>query len=82
MKSFNIVILIYNSAMAFIVTRISTKPYRFKVETRIGEPHALVLKLMPGNHFIAEHVSFKYFTKVNIQKLGVLIKHEKLRWAL
>lgn len=82
MKSFNIVISIYNSAMAFIVTRISIKPYRFKVETRTGEPNALVLKLMPGDHFVAEHVSFKYFTKVNIKKLGEMIKREKLRWAL
>jgi len=81
MKSFNIVIFIYNAAMAFIVTRISTKPYRFKVESGIGEPNALVLKLMPGNHFVAEHVSFKYFTKVNIRRLGVLIKHEKLSWV-
>ena len=82
MKSFIIVTTIYNSAMAFIVTRISTKPYRFKVTTRVGEPAALVLKLMPGDHFIAEHISFKYFTKTNIEKLGAMIKLEKSRWAL
>ncbi len=82
MESFNIVIPIYNATMPFIVTRIGTRPYRFKVATHNGEPDALVLKLVRGKYFVAEHVSFKYFTKVNIKKAGLMIKREKLRWAL
>lgn len=73
---------VYNLAMDFIVTCIGAKPYRFKVETIIGEPHATVLKLLPGHKWIAEHVSMKYFTKANIMRLGLLIEGEKLKWVL
>jgi len=80
MESFTIIISIYSSAMALIVTRVSTKPYRFKVETSKGEPNATVLKLLPRHTWVAEHVSMKYFTKRNIRRLGVLIEQEKLKW--
>jgi len=82
MKSFKVIISIYNSAMGFMVTCIGSKPYRFKVETTIGEPHATVLKLLPGREWVAEHVSMKYFTKDNIRRLGLLIEGEKPKWAL
>lgn len=82
MKSFTVIISIYNLAMNFMVTRIGTKPYRFKVETIIGETNATVLKLLPGHEWVAEHVSMKYFTKENIRRLGVLIDGEKPKWAL
>lgn len=75
-------ISIYNLAMDFIVTRIDSKPYRFKIETVIGEPHATVLKLLPGHKWVAEHVSMKYFTKANIRRLGILIEGEKPKWVL
>jgi hypothetical protein len=52
------------------------------VETTIGEPHATVLKLLPGHEWVAEHVSMKYFTKDNIRRLGLLIEGEKPKWAL
>ena len=81
MKSFTVIISIYNLAMDFIVTCIGSKPYRFKVETIIGEPHA-VLKLLPGHEWVAEQVSMKYFTKDNIKRLGLLIEDEKPKWAL
>jgi len=80
MERFTVIISIYSSAMAFIVTRISTRPYRFKVETSIGEPNATVLKLLPGSTWVAEHISMKYFTKRNIRRLGALIEKEKLKW--
>jgi len=80
MESFTVIISIYSSALAFIVTRISARPYRFKVETAVGEPHATVLKLLPDNNWIAEQVSMKYFTKRNILRLGALIEREKLKW--
>jgi hypothetical protein len=80
MKSFTIIISIYSSAMAFIITRISARPYRFKIETTVGEPHATVLRLLPDNNWIAEQVSMKYFTKRNIRRLGALIEKEKLKW--
>jgi len=80
MERFTVIISIYSSAMAFIVTRISTRPYRFKVETSIGEPNATVLKLLPGPIWVAEHISMKYFTKRNIRRLGALIEKEKLKW--
>jgi hypothetical protein len=82
MKSFTVIISIYNSAMDFMVTCIGSKPYRFKVETIIGEPHATVLKLLPGHEWVAEHVSVKYFTKDNIRRLGALIEGEKPKWIL
>jgi hypothetical protein len=82
MKSFTVIILIYNSAMDFMVTCIGSKPYRFKIETVIGENNATVLKLLPGHKWVAEHVSMKYFTKDNIRRLGLLIEGEKPKWAL
>lgn len=68
--------------MAFIVTRIGTRPYRFKVETSIGEPNATVLRLLPGHTWVADHVSMKYFTKKNIRRLGILIEGEKSKWSI
>ena len=82
MKSFTVMISIYSLAMDFIVTCIGSKPYRFKVETIIGEPHATVLKLLPGHTWVAEYVSMKYFTKANIRRLGQLIEGEKTKWVL
>ena len=82
MKSFKVIISIYNSAMGFMVTCIGSKPYRFKIETSIKEPHATVLKLLPGHKWVAEHVSMKYFTKDNIRRLGLLIEGEKPKWIL
>ena len=82
MKSFKIIISIYNSAMGFMVTCIGSKPYRFKIETTIGEPNATILKLLPGHKWVAEHVSMKYFTKDNIRRLGLMIEGEKPKWVL
>jgi len=52
------------------------------IVTCIGEPHATVLKLLPGHEWVAEQVSMKYFTKDNIKRLGLLIEDEKPKWAL
>jgi hypothetical protein len=80
MKSFTIILSIYSSAMAFMVTCISANPYRFKIETTVGEPNATVLKLLPGHTWVAEHVAVKYFTKRNIKRLGALIEVKKPEW--
>jgi hypothetical protein len=82
MKSFTVIISIYNEAMNFLVTRISSRPYRFKIETDIHEHNATILRRLPGNKWIADHVSVKYFTKDNIKRLGLLIDNEKPKWSL
>jgi len=82
MKSFKIIISIYNSAMGFMVTCIGAKPYRFKIETGTGEQNGTVVKLLPKNKWVAEHVSVKYFTKENIRRLGLLIEEQKPKWAI
>jgi len=82
MKSFTVIISIYNEAMNFLVTRISSRPYRFKIQTDAHEPKATILRLLPGKKWIADQVSMKYFTKNNIKRLGVLIENEKPKWSV
>jgi hypothetical protein len=82
MKSFIVIISIYNLAMNFLVAQISADPYCFKIETDIHEANATILRLLPGNKWIGDHVSMKYFTKENIRRLGSLIENERLKWSL
>lgn len=82
MKSFTGIISIYNEAMNFLVTRIGSRPYRFKTEIGAYEPKATILTLLTGNKWNIGHISMKYFTKGNIDRLGLLIENEKPKWSL
>ncbi|HEY4196080.1 MAG TPA: hypothetical protein VGM63_11125 [Mucilaginibacter sp.] len=74
MVSFTVVLQIYNSPLALIVTPIAMMPYSFIVKTLSGKDNSMIIKRLPNRSWIGEKVTMKYFTKKNIQRLGKLLE--------
>ena len=80
MVSFTIILQIYNSPLALVVTPIALLPYSFLVKTVSGQNNPMIIKRVPDKGWVGEMVTMKFFTKRNIQRLGKLIetKNEQL----
>jgi hypothetical protein len=74
MVSFTVVLQIYNSPLALVVTPIAMIPYSFFVKTLSDKGNSMIIKRLPNRNWIGERVTMKYFTKKNIQRLGRLIE--------
>jgi hypothetical protein len=74
MVSFTVVLQIYNSPLALVVTPIAILPYSFLVKTLSDKSTSMIIKRLPDRSWIGEKVSMKFFTKKNIQRLGQLIE--------
>ena len=77
MVSFTVVLQIYNSPLALVVTPIAMMPYSFLVKTLSNKNNSMIIKRLPNRSWIGEKVTMKYFTKKNIQRLGRLIETKK-----
>ena len=76
MISFPIVLQIYNSPLALVVTPLAILPYRFLIKTLSERSNSMIIKRLPDHSWVGEMVTMKYFTKKNIQRLGKLIEIE------
>jgi hypothetical protein len=74
MVSFTVVLQIYNSPLALVVTPLAMMPYSFLVKTLSDKGNSMIIKRLPNRSWIGEKVTMKYFTKKNIQRLGRLIE--------
>jgi hypothetical protein len=74
MVSFTVVLQIYNSPLALVVTPIAMMPYSFLVKTLSNKSNSMIIKRLPNRSWIGEKVTMKYFTKKNIQRLGRLLE--------
>ena len=74
MVSFTVVLQIYNSPLALVVTPLAMMPYSFLVKTLGNKGNSMIIKRLPNRSWIGERVTMKYFTKKNIQRLGRLIE--------
>jgi hypothetical protein len=74
MVSFTVVLQIYNSPLALVVTPMAMIPYCFLVKTLGEKSNSMLIKRLPDRSWIGEMVTKKYFTKKNIQRLGKLIE--------
>ncbi|MDB5143916.1 MAG: hypothetical protein JWQ66_2629 [Mucilaginibacter sp.] len=74
MVSFTVVLQIYNSPLALVVTPLAMMPYSFLVKTLSDKGNSMIIKRLPNHNWIGEKVTMKYFTKKNIQRLGRLIE--------
>ena len=74
MVSFTVVLQIYNSPLALVVTPLAMMPYSFLVKTLSDKSNSMIIKRLPNRSWIGERVTMKYFTKKNIQRLGRLIE--------
>jgi hypothetical protein len=77
MVSFTVILQIYNSPLALVVTPIAMMPYSFLVKTLSDKSNSMIIKRLPNRSWIGEKVTMKYFTKKNIQRLGRLIETKK-----
>ncbi len=77
MVSFTIVLQIYNSPLALVVTPVAMMPYSFLVKTLSDKSNSMIIKRLPNRGWVGERVTMKYFTKENIQRLGRLIEIKK-----
>jgi len=74
MTSFTIILHIYNSPLALVVTPLAMAPYSFLVKTLSDKSESMVIKRLPGKGWIGEMVKMKFFTKKNIRRLGKLLE--------
>lgn len=74
MTSFTIILHIYNSPLALVVTPLAMAPYRFLVKTLNDTGNSMIIKRLPDKSWIGEMVKMKFFTKKNIQRLGKLLE--------
>ena len=74
MVSFTVILQIYNSPLALVITPIAMIPYGFLVKTLSDKSNSMIIKRLPDRSWIGEMVNKKYFTKKNIQRLGKLIE--------
>jgi len=74
MTSFTIILHIYNSPLALVVTPLAIAPYSFLVKTLSDKSESMVIKRLPGKGWIGEMVKMKFFTKKNIRRLGKLLE--------
>jgi hypothetical protein len=83
MTSFTIILHIYNSPLALVVTPLAMAPYSFLVKTLNYAGNSMIIKRLPDKSWIGERVKMKFFTQKNIQRLGQLLeKKEKEIFAL
>ena len=66
MTSFTIILHIYNSPLALVVTPLAMAPYSFLVKTLSDKSESMVIKRLPGKGWIGEMVKMKFFTKNRI----------------
>ena len=74
MTSFTIILHIYNSPIALVVTPLAMAPYSFLVKTLNDMGNSMIIKRLPDKSWIGEMVKMKFFTKKNIQRLGKLLE--------
>jgi hypothetical protein len=74
MVSFTIILHIYNSPLALVVTPLAMAPYSFLVKTINDTGNSMIIKRLPGKGWVGEMVKMKFFTKKNIQRLGKLLE--------
>ncbi len=83
MTSFTLILHIYNSPLALVVTPLAMASYSFLVKTLNDAGNSMIIKRLPDKSWIGERVKMKFFTKKNIQRLGQLLeKKEKEIFAL
>ena len=74
MTSFTIILHIYNSPLALVVTPLAMAPYSFLVKTLSDKGESMIIRRLPGKGWIGEKVKMKFFTKQNIRRLGKLLE--------
>jgi len=74
MISFTIILHIYNSPLALVVTPLAMVPYSFLVKTLNDTGNSMIIKRLPDKGWIGEMVKMKFFTKKNIRRLGKLLE--------
>ena len=74
MVSFTIILHIYNSPLALVVTPLAMAPYSFLVKTLNDTGNSMIIKRLPDKRWVGEMVKMKFFTKKNIQRLGRLLE--------
>jgi hypothetical protein len=74
MVSFTIILHIYNSPLALVVTPLAMAPYSFLVKTLSDTGNSMIIKRLPNKKWVGEMVKMKFFTKKNIQRLGKLLE--------
>ena len=74
MVSFTIILHIYNSPLALVVTPLAVAPYSFLVKTLNDTGNSMIIKRLPNKKWVGEMVKMKFFTKENIQRLGKLLE--------
>jgi len=74
MVSFTIILHIYNSPLALVVTPLAMAPYSFLVKTLSNTGNSMIIKRLPNKRWVGEMVKMKFFTKKNIQRLGKLLE--------
>ena len=83
MISFTVILHIYNSPLALVVTPLAMAPYSFLVKTLNDTGNSMIIKRLPNKKWVGEMVKMKFFTKKNIQRLGKLLEtKEKEIFAL
>ena len=83
MISFTVILHIYNSPLALVVTPLAMAPYSFLVKTLNDTGNSMIIKRLPDKRWVGEMVKMKFFTKKNIQRLGKLLEtKEKVIFAL
>ena len=74
MIHFTIILHIYNSPLALVVTPLAMVPYAFLVKTLNDRASSMIIRRLPDKSWIGEKVKMKFFTKQNIQRLGKLLE--------
>ena len=74
MISFTVILHIYNSPLALVVTPLAMAPYSFLVKTLNSTGNSMIIKRLPNKKWVGEMVKMKFFTKKNIQRLGKLLE--------
>ncbi len=77
MVSFTIILHIYNSPLALVVTPLAMAPYSFMVKTLNDAGNSMIIKRLPNKKWVGEMVKMKFFTKKNIQRLGKLLETQE-----